>query len=124
MKKKQEKKESRGSLTRVLDLFLPDDQHRKPRGGPTQTHKHIFPSAVRFSLIQSCSKSTDLGEGGKKRSAALVVLVVPARGWGEKRGQRRGGVLPWSRGRARPRAAGHSHRGSTMEAGGVSTDAG
>lgn len=110
----------------MLDLFLPDDQHRKLRGGSTQTHKHIFPVAVQFSLIQSCSKNTDLGEGreGKKRSAVVVVLVVLVRGWGEKRGQRRGGVLPWSRGRARQRAAGHSHRGSTMEAGGVSTDAG
>lgn len=53
----------------MLDLFLPDDQHRKLRGGSTQTHKHI---AVQFSLIQSCSKNTDLGEGreGEKKKCS------------------------------------------------------
>lgn len=56
----------------MLDLFLPDDQHRKLRGGPTQTHKHIFPFALQFSLIQSCSENTNLGEGreGKKKKCS------------------------------------------------------
>lgn len=96
-------RESRGSLTKVLGLFLPDDQHRKlrqkQRGGLTQ--RNIFSLCLLDFPYSVLLRST----GGRKGGA---------RGGGAFDGAQR--ETEWQR------AAEHSICGNMMEATVVSKD--
>lgn len=90
-KKTKQKRErgggGRGSLTREHDLFLPDDLHRKLRGGPAADRQtYFFPAPFSFSLFSPAPKNRLQRREGREKK--------------QGEGQRRGGVLPWSPGRA------------------------